>query len=88
MSLNGVDLKEMDLKWVRKQIGLVGQEPVLFNVTIAENICCDLKVTRAEMEQAAKDANAHEFITKLPMVSEIFPDSINYYKFVWVHSSI
>lgn len=68
VSLNGVDLKDLDLKWVRSQIGLVGQEPVLFNVTIAENICCDLKVTRAEMEQAAKDANAHDFITKLPMV--------------------
>lgn len=67
--LNGADVKKLDLKWVRSHIGLVGQEPVLFNMTIAENICCDLKVTRAEMEQAAKDANAHDFITKLPMVT-------------------
>ncbi|KAG8303965.1 ATP-binding cassette, sub B (MDR TAP), member [Homalodisca vitripennis] len=69
VTLNGVDLKNLDLRWVRSQIGLVGQEPVLFNMTIAENICCDLRVTRAEMEQAARDANAHDFINKLPMVS-------------------
>ncbi|XP_046665840.1 multidrug resistance protein homolog 49 isoform X2 [Homalodisca vitripennis] len=67
VTLNGVDLKNLDLRWVRSQIGLVGQEPVLFNMTIAENICCDLRVTRAEMEQAARDANAHDFINKLPM---------------------
>uniref|UniRef100_A0A1B6E6B2 ABC-type xenobiotic transporter n=1 Tax=Clastoptera arizonana TaxID=38151 RepID=A0A1B6E6B2_9HEMI len=64
--LNGVDLKQLDLKWVRSQIGLVGQEPVLFTATIAENICCDLKVSTAQMEEAAKIANAHDFIMKLP----------------------
>ncbi|XP_054264995.1 multidrug resistance protein homolog 49-like isoform X1 [Macrosteles quadrilineatus] len=66
ISLNGVDLRTLDLRWVRAQIGLVGQEPVLFNTTITENICCDLKVTRAEMEEAAREANAHDFIMKLP----------------------
>lgn len=68
VNLNGTDLKKLDLKWVRSQIGLVGQEPVLFNTTIAENICCDLNVSREEMENAAKDANAHNFIMKLPLV--------------------
>lgn len=67
--LNGTDLRKLDLKWVRSQIGLVGQEPVLFNATIAENICCDLEVSVAEMEEAAKTANAHDFIIKLPLVS-------------------
>lgn len=66
--MNGVDIRDLDLKWVRRQIGLVGQEPVLFNATIAENICCDLELSREEMELAAKMANAHDFIMKLPMV--------------------
>lgn len=68
VNLNGVDIKKLDLKWARSQIGLVGQEPVLFNTTIAENICCDLDVSKEDMERAAKEANAHNFIMKLPMV--------------------
>lgn len=61
-------MRYLDLKWVRSQIGLVGQEPVLFKATIAENICCDLNISIEEMENAAKTANAHDFIMKLPMV--------------------
>lgn len=66
-----MDLRYLDLKWARNQIGLVGQEPVLFNATIAENICCDLEVSVEEMESAAKTANAHDFIMKLPKVKLI-----------------
>ena len=36
--LDGVEIKTLNLKWLRKQIGLVGQEPVLFEGTVAENI--------------------------------------------------
>ena len=36
--LDGVDIREINLRWLREQIGLVGQEPVLFATTIEENI--------------------------------------------------
>lgn len=67
--LNGVDLRELRLSWLRRQIGLVGQEPVLFNTTIAKNICGDLDISYEDMISAAKDANVHDFITSLPEVS-------------------
>ena len=38
ITLDGVDLKDLDLNWLRKQIGYVGQEPVLFATTIRENL--------------------------------------------------
>lgn len=79
MLINGEDLRELDLPWLRCQMGLVGQEPVLFNKTIAENICCDRPVNIVEMEQAARDANAHDFITRLPLVGE---HSLELYKIV------
>ncbi|RAW24405.1 Multidrug resistance 49, partial [Phytophthora cactorum] len=66
--LDGVDTKELNLNWLRSQIGLVGQEPTLFIGTIAENIAYGLteKPTQQEIEEAAKMANAHGFITKFP----------------------
>ncbi|XWS14444.1 hypothetical protein CRYUN_Cryun35bG0009900 [Craigia yunnanensis] len=65
--LDGHDLKNLQLKWLRQQIGLVGQEPALFDTTIAGNIL--LGKEDADMEQvilAAKAANAHSFIKELP----------------------
>ena len=61
--LDGVDLRELNVSWLRQQIGLVGQEPVLFSGTIADNIA-DGKpgASRSEVEAAAKMANAHGFI--------------------------
>ena len=38
ITLDGVDLKELDLYWLRRQIGYVGQEPVLFATTLRENL--------------------------------------------------
>jgi len=64
VALDGVDLKDLNVTWLREQIGLVGQEPVLFSGSIAENIGFGKRgATREEIEQAAKMANAHEFIT-------------------------
>jgi len=61
--LDGVDLRELNVRWLRQQIGLVGQEPVLFSGTIADNIANGKPgATRAEVEAAAKMANAHDFI--------------------------
>ncbi|ETM47963.1 hypothetical protein L914_07447, partial [Phytophthora nicotianae] len=66
--LDGVDTKELNLNWLRSQIGLVGQEPTLFIGTIAENIAYGLaeRPTQHDIEEAAKMANAHGFITKFP----------------------
>ncbi|CAC5380494.1 ABCB1 [Mytilus coruscus] len=65
--LDGENIKELNVNWLRKQIGVVSQEPVLFATTIAENIRYGrIDVTQAEIEQAVKMANAHEFIKQLP----------------------
>jgi len=65
--IDGVDIKEYNIKSLRSQIGLVGQEPVLFSGSIAENIAYGkIGATQAEIEEAAKAANAHKFITHFP----------------------
>lgn len=57
-------LRELNVRWLRQQIGLVGQEPVLFEGTVAENIAYGKEgATRADVEEAARSANAHDFIT-------------------------
>jgi len=67
VSLDGQDLKTLNVAWLRQQIGLVGQEPVLFGGTIAENIGYGKAgATRAEIEEAAKMATAHGFIMEFP----------------------
>lgn len=65
--LDNVDIKTLQLKWLRDQIGLVNQEPALFATTILENILYGKPdATVAEVEAAASAANAHSFITLLP----------------------
>ncbi len=65
--VDGVDLREVDLYSLRRQIGLVPQEVVLFSTTIMENIAYGRpEATKEEIYQAAKLANAHEFIEELP----------------------
>ena len=55
------------MKWLRSNIGVVSQEPVLFDTTIAENISYGKEgATREEIEAAARAANAHNFISELP----------------------
>eukprot|EP01114_Cavostelium_apophysatum_P015910 TRINITY_DN4431_c0_g2_i2.p1 TRINITY_DN4431_c0_g2~~TRINITY_DN4431_c0_g2_i2.p1 ORF type:complete len:1244 (-),score=364.29 TRINITY_DN4431_c0_g2_i2:7-3738(-) len=61
--LDDENLTELNVEWLRSQIGVVGQEPVLFTGTIAENIRFGKPdATEAEVHQAAKAANAHNFI--------------------------
>lgn len=65
--MDGHDLKTLQLKWLREQMGLVSQEPALFATTIADNILFSKE--DANMDQiieAAKAANAHSFIQGLP----------------------
>ena len=70
MLIDGQNIRELNVKWLRRNIGVVSQEPVLFATTIAENIQYGRDgVTQQEIETAAKNANAHDFIMKLPKVS-------------------
>lgn len=69
MLLDGVDVSKLNVQWLRSHIGVVGQEPVLFDTTIRENIRYgNDSITEEEMIKAAKEANAHDFISKLPEV--------------------
>src|SRR6056300_883214 len=67
VSLVGVDIKTLNVQWLRNQIGLVGQEPVLFSGSIADNIANGKPgASRQEIEEAGKMANAHNFIMEFP----------------------
>ncbi|KAK9396314.1 ATP-binding cassette sub-family B member 5 [Crotalus adamanteus] len=67
ITIDGHDIRTLNIKWMRKNIGIVSQEPVLFATTIAGNIRYGREdITDAEIEEAAKEANAYDFITKLP----------------------
>ena len=65
--MDGINVKELNIGWLRRQIGVVGQEPVLFDLTIRENIRLGNQAASDEdIEQACKAANAFNFIQKLP----------------------
>lgn len=65
--LDGVDIRQLRSSDLRAQLGIVSQEPILFNDTIANNIAFGLEHVSAEkITEAAKIANAHEFIVELP----------------------
>merc|ERR1719233_1108093 len=67
VEIDGTNVKELNIGWLRDQIGVVGQEPVLFDLSIKENIRLgNLNATDDEIEQACKEANAYDFIMKLP----------------------
>lgn len=82
--LDGVDLRDLNVRWLRSQIGYVGQMPTLFMLSIRENIALGaameavrddesgktmlrrMEISDEAITQAAKKANAHDFIMKLP----------------------
>ena len=69
--IDGNDISILDISWFRRQISLVSQEPVLFNMSIADNIrygALYRTVTNDEVINAAKVANIHDFIITLPQV--------------------
>lgn len=67
ITLDGHDLRELNVHWLRQQIGLVSQEPSLFACTIRENIAFGLPgATQEQIEEAARMANAHDFIVSFP----------------------
>jgi ABC-type multidrug transport system fused ATPase/permease subunit len=70
VKIDGIDIKDLNLNWLRTHIGVVNQEPILFASSIADNIRMGKDgVTQDEIELAAKNANAHDFISSLPNVS-------------------
>ncbi|KAL9091601.1 MAG: hypothetical protein Q9159_001339 [Coniocarpon cinnabarinum] len=74
--LDGVDIRELNVAWLRTQVRLVQQEPVLFSGTIFDNVSFGLEGTQyaeasyeqklALVKEACRDAYAHEFIENLP----------------------
>ncbi|KAG7355092.1 ABC transporter [Nitzschia inconspicua] len=63
ITLDGTDLRSLNVNWLRSQIGLVSQEPKLFAMSIYDNIAIGCPgATQEQVEEAAKKANAHDFI--------------------------
>ena len=70
-TIDGNDIKSLNVSWLRRQIGIVSQEPVLFNCSIRDNIAygdVSREISQEEIENAAKAANIHDFINTLPKV--------------------
>jgi ATP-binding cassette subfamily B protein len=67
VKINGVDVRDIDLEYLREAIGVVTQDTYLFNGTIKENLLyANEKATDAEIEAACKTANIHDFIMRQP----------------------
>ena len=76
ITLDGKDIRSLNVRWLRSQIGYVGQEPVLFSGSILDNIAygidknvdgdVDPATIRLRVEAAARQANAHDFIMGFP----------------------
>jgi ABC transporter fused permease/ATP-binding protein len=65
--VDGKDLRELDPEWLRQHLGVVAQEPLLFSSSIGDNIRYGKAgATDAEVEAAARAANAHDFISRFP----------------------
>ncbi len=68
ITMDGMPIEDITLESLRSQIAMVNQQVVLFNTSVFDNIAYGslASKTQAEVEQAAKDAFAHDFITKMP----------------------
>ncbi|KAK9086195.1 hypothetical protein Syun_028589 [Stephania yunnanensis] len=71
ITLDGIEIQKFQLRWLRQQMGVVSQEPVLFSGTIRANIAYGKggNATEAEIVAAAELANAHRFISALQQLS-------------------
>ena len=73
--IDGQDLTQLNIQWLRSQLGLVQQEPVLFDCSIRENIAYGDNSRNVPMDEiiaAARNANIHSFIESLPNVSGVY----------------
>ncbi|XP_049336164.1 ATP-dependent translocase ABCB1 isoform X7 [Astyanax mexicanus] len=67
VTLDGRDIRSLNVRWLRENMGIVSQEPVLFGTTIAENIRYGREdATDQDIDRVVREANAYEFISKLP----------------------
>ena len=67
ITIDGYDIRDMSLGYLRKQIGFVQQEPFLFNGTVRDNILYgDLDASQRDIEEVAQAARVHEFVVDLP----------------------
>jgi len=67
ITLDGVDIHELDVEWLRSQIGAVSQEPILFHASVFENVAYGKPdATHDDVITACVEANAHHFILELP----------------------
>ncbi|KAF8945465.1 Multidrug resistance protein 1 [Haplosporangium gracile] len=71
ITIDGIEIKDFNIRHLRDNIGLVSQEPVLFNATIKQNILYGVRKdqkqpTDVDIEKACRLANAHDYISKLP----------------------
>jgi len=68
--VDGENMKNLNLKWLRQHIGFVQQEPQLFGVSVRENLLYGVDnaqdISQEKIEQACRDANAHDFISSWP----------------------
>ena len=65
ISIDGNDIRSLTRASIRRQIGIVSQETILFNDTVYNNIAYGMESTQFDVEEAAKKANAHDFILEL-----------------------
>ena len=67
ITLGGRDIRDLDVEWLRSQIGLVGKEPILFHASVFENVAYgNPRATHDEVVTACIAADAHRFILELP----------------------
>ena len=67
IEIDGKDIRDLNIHWLRKHIGVVSQEPILFDTSILENIQYgNFDASFVDVEKAAIEANAHDFIASLP----------------------
>lgn len=67
ITIDGQNVKEIPKQWIREHMGIVLQDPYLFTGTIASNVSLgDEKISRARIEQAARDVGAERILAHLP----------------------
>lgn len=82
ITLDGNDIRDVNIRWLRQQIGIVSQEPVLFDASIADNVrygALFREVSDEEVIEATKAANIHSFVESLPQVKYYY-----YYTYMYL----
>ncbi len=68
IKIDNIEISDLDVQWLRSKIGYVQQEPQLFGLSIRENLMYGVyrEVSLGELDKVCTDANAYEFVSKLP----------------------